>query len=209
MNLLQRTLCLSALALLPALGRADDGAEPPVVYTLEIDGQSVAVTPDEPVTIEGEFSNPTVTLRVAKTRALEAAGIAFSYPAYFTFEADTTEADLQTWTASGKDVTVMLFSFGEEVDPLTLAELTADQLESQDLQIEPIKLKLGDAERSGVKANMTLAGSTVIQQVLTLPPTPKGSRLLVVQEVRDEGQPETAELGATLKLVASSLTVKP
>lgn len=186
---------------------ADDTAEPPVVYTLEVDGQSVTLAPDTPLKLEGSFNNPTLTLRVAQTRTLQADGITLNYPAYFTFEADTSDPDVKTWTASGNDVTLMLFSFSEEVAAKALAESTAQALQSRDLKVEAVKVKLGDSEREGVKATMTLADQSVIQQVLALPPSPRGSRLLVLQEVRGQGAGEAAELGATLKVVASSLKV--
>ena len=142
---------------------------------------------------------------MAQTRTLQADGITFNFPAYFTFEADTSDAEVKTWTASGNDVTLMLFSFAEEVEARALAESTAQALQARDVKVEPTKVKLGEDERAGVKATIVLLEQTVIQQVLTLPPTAKGSRLLVVQEVREQGAGEAAELGATLKVVASSL----
>src|SRR5690606_26003742 len=142
-----------------------------------------------------------------QTRTLQADGITLNYPAYFTFEADTSDPEVKTWTASGNDVTLMLFSFSEEVAAKALAESTAQALQSRDLKVEAVKVKLGDSEREGVKATMTLADQSVIQQVLALPPSPRGSRLLVLQEVRGLGAGEAAELGATLKGVASSLQV--
>jgi hypothetical protein len=186
---------------------ADESAEPPIVYTLEIDGQSVTLQPDTPLKLEESFKAPTLTLRVAQTRTLKAEGVSFNYPAYFTFAADTSDPEVKTWTASGNDVTLMLFSFAEEVDARALAESTAEALQAQNVQVEPVKVKLGDQERDGVKATMPLLDQTVIQQVLTLPPTAKGSRLLVLQEVRGQGAGEAAELGATLKVVASSLKI--
>ena len=186
---------------------ADETAEPPIVYTLEVDGQNVTLAPDTPLKLEGSFENPTLTLRVAQTRTLQADGITLNYPAYFTFEADTSDPEVKTWTASGNDVTLMLFSFSEKVAARALAESTAEALQSQDLKVESLKVRLGDSEREGVKATMTLADQTVIQQVLALPSSPRGSRLLVLQEVRGQGASEAAELGATLKVVAASLKV--
>jgi hypothetical protein len=201
---------LSLVMLTLAAGRCaadDESAEPPIVYTLEVDGQSVTIQPDKPLKLEGSFESPTLTLRVAQTRTLQAEGITFNYPAYFTFEADTSDPEVKTWTASGNDVTLMLFSFAEKVDARALAESTAEALQARDVQVEPVKVKLGDQERAGVKATMPLLDQTVIQQVLTLPATDKGSRLLVLQEVRNQGAGEAAELGATLKVVAASFKV--
>jgi hypothetical protein len=200
-------LPLVLVSLASAWCRAGESTEPPVVYTLEVDGQAVSLSPDTPLKLEGSFENPTLTLRVAQTRTLQADGVTLSYPAYFTFEADTADPEVKTWTASGNDVTLMLFSFSEPVEARVLAESTAEALQSQDLKLEAVKVKLGDSERDGVKAIMTLADQMVIQQVLTLPPTSKGSRLLVLQEVRGQGAGEAAELGATLKVVAASLKI--
>lgn len=207
MNSVRSGLSTLIVGLLPALCPADDSAEPPIVYTLEINDQTVTLQPDTPLEVEGSFENPTLTLRVAQTRTLQAGGITFNYPAYFTFEADTSDPDVQTWTASGNDVTLMLFSFAEQVDARALAESTARALQAQDVKVEPTSVKLGQDERPGVKATMALLEKTVVQQVLTLPPTAEGSRLLVLQEVRKQGADEAAELGAALKVVASSLKI--
>jgi hypothetical protein len=186
---------------------ADDSAEPPIVYTLEVDGRFVTLQPDTPLKLEGSFEAPTLILRVAQTRTLQADGVTFNYPAYFTFEADISDPEVKTWTASGNDVTVMLFSFSAEVDARALAESTAEALQARDIKVDPVKVRLGEQEREGVKATMPLLDQTVIQQVLTLPPSSKGSRLLVLQEVRGQGAGEAAELGATLKVIAASLKV--
>lgn len=198
-------------ALLASPGRADDAAANSggSQYTLEIDGQSISLTPDQPVELEGQFRNPKVVLRVSKTRPLQAAGVEFEYPSNFVFEAETEDKDVQTWTMAGNDITLILFNFTEKVDPRTLAESTADALESTQFDVEPVSMKLGDADRSGVKAVIKLGTQTLIQHVLTLPETDSGSRLLVIQEVRAEGEGESKELQSTLKLVDGSLQIKP
>jgi hypothetical protein len=207
MNSLRSGLSVFIVCVLAACCTADDSAEPPIVYTLEVDGRPVTLQPDTPFQLEGSFEDPTLTLRGAQTRTLQADGITFNYPAYFTFEADISDPEVKTWTASGNDVTVMLFSFSAEVDARALAESTAEALQARDIQVEPVKVKLGEQDREGVKATMPLLDQTVIQRVLTLPPSSKGSRLLVLQEVRGQGAGEAAELGATLKVIAASLKV--
>lgn len=202
---------LSALLLLAAPGRlmADETTEPPVAYTLEINGQPYALSPDKPLKITGDFSNPELTLRVAQTRILQAAGVSFSYPSYFTFEADTTDPEVQTWTVSGNDVTIMLFRFAEPVTPRELATSTAGELNVAEPTIEDLAVSLGGKELAGVKATMPLGGLTIIQQSLEIPGAAMGSRMLVVQEVRSAGAAEAAELGAALKLLKSSLQHTP
>ena len=131
---------------------ADDGdAAPPVVYTLVINGKRHEISPDQPVTITGAFVDPTVTLQVATEREFNAAGVSFQYPAYFTYEADTDDSEVRTWTLSGNDVTVILFQFSDAVTPKDLTTSTAEALDGEIVESQPITLQLGDKKRQGSK----------------------------------------------------------
>lgn len=187
----------------------DSSAAPPIAYTLEINGRPYVVVPDKPLTIEGEFKNPTLTLRVAKTRTFRAAGIAFDYPADFTYEADVSDPEVRTWTMSGNDVTLIVFQFSDEVTSEELADSTAEALAVEQVDSQPIKLKLGDNAHAGVRTTMQFATQTLIQQTVGLPSSGSGSRILVIQEVRTEGEAEAAELPATLQLLSSSFKPQP
>jgi hypothetical protein len=158
------------------------GSPPPVVYTLEINGQVHQIRADEPLKLTGSFTDPVVTLRVASTRTLSHAGVQFDYPANFTFESETEDPDFQSWTVSGNDVTVMVFLSQGELTPQALAQSTAEALKVTDYQMKPAQLKLGSQELSGTSIRMSLGEVAILQQVLQLPPQGTRSRLLVIQD---------------------------
>ena len=187
----------------------DDPPVPAVAYTLIINGERHEIVPDEPLKITGTLENPTVTLQVSKHRTFQAAGVGFEYPAYFTFEAETADPDVQTWTVSGNDVTVILFRFAERVSPADLAKSTADALEAKVTESQPLKLKLGEKDHFGVKTTISFASQALIQQTVSLPAGDKGSRILVIQEVRADNAAAAAEVPAIIKLLGSTLVIEP
>jgi hypothetical protein len=79
-------LCLSSLCF-----AADDTQEPPLKYTLEIDGQAHVVVLDKPVKIHGVYSNPNAVLRASSIRYFTYGDLSFQYPASFTWEAEIVD----------------------------------------------------------------------------------------------------------------------
>ena len=87
---------------------ADDASEPPLTYTLEVDGKKFLLNADKTVILKGSFNNPKVTLRASETRRFEQDDIAFNYPANFTFEAVLSDPEVRSWSMTGNSVTLML-----------------------------------------------------------------------------------------------------
>ena len=55
---------------------------------------------------------------------------------------------------------------------------------------------------------MRFGTQSLIQQAVSLPSSGADSRVLVVQDVRDQDAPAAAEVSATLKLLSSTMVVR-
>ena len=201
---IQRLLVMAvACATVCSVLRADDTTEPPLSYILEVDGQKFLLNADKTVILKGKFDNPKVTLRPSETRRFEHEGIAFDYPANFTFEADLDEPGIRTWTMSGNNVTLMLFDFEEAVKPAELIASTAETLNTDVDRMDPVTLKLGSLNSEGHTAQLKVGEVALTYTVVALPSNEGKSRLFIVQDLpKDDGQPsdeKTAILGTLEK----------
>ncbi|MCA9074869.1 MAG: hypothetical protein KDA93_07545 [Planctomycetaceae bacterium] len=203
--LLITLVCLS----IHAMALADDSTEPPLTYTLEVDGKKFLLNADKTVILKGSFNNPKVTLRASETRRFEQDDIAFNYPANFTFEADLSDPDVRTWTMSGNNVTLMLFGFDGPVTPTELINSTAQTLKTTVEQLKPTSLKLGSLTSEGQTASLTLGEASLSYTVVTIPTAEGKGRLLVVQDVPgDDGKP-SEEFTTVVKMLEESFSKKP
>ncbi len=188
---------------------ADDTTEPPLSYTLEVDGLKFLITADKTVILKGNFQNPKVTLRASSTRRFEHVGIAFDYPANFTFEADVSEPGIRSWTMSGNNVTLMLFDFEQPVKPAELIASTAESLETNVDRMEPTTIKLGSLNAEGQSALLKVGEVALTYSVVALPAAEGKSRLLIVQDLPQENGQPSDEKTAILKTLDDSFTQSP
>ena len=87
-----------------ALTEAD---EPPLSYTLILNGEEHEVYENVAMTINGVFNAPEVYLKASKTRFFIYGDVAFKYPASFTWDADILSSGEKTWTLAGDDFSIM------------------------------------------------------------------------------------------------------
>ncbi len=203
------TLVTFAGVVLGSIVSADDTTEPPLSYTLEVDGQKFLLNADKTVILKGDFQNPKVTLRAAATRRFEHDNIAFDYPANFTFEADLSEPGIRTWTLSGNNVTLMLFDFEQPVKPAELIASTAEALEANVDRMEPTTLKFGSLTADGQSGLLKVGTVVLTYTVVALPATEGKIRLFIVQDLPKDNGESSDEKTAILKMLDESFAQTP
>ena len=162
---------------------ASDEDEPPLGYTLKIDGKEILLEPGKEVKVEGKFENPSVKLVPNKERTFSAAGITFKYPAYFTFEADFTTKGIKMWTLSGKDLLIMVHALETAgMNAQSMAQAMKSQY-GKGAKTSPITRTIHGEMLKGVRLNVSLVGTSMVQDVLEVPTT-KGSRILIIQDLK-------------------------
>jgi hypothetical protein len=88
---------------------AAENIEPPLGYTLIINGVEKRVILGSDLQIQGNFTNPTIKIVPDKEREFLHGGFSFKYPSYFTFESDIESDKYKNWTMSGNDFKIMIF----------------------------------------------------------------------------------------------------
>ena len=176
-----------------AASPADESLEPPVTYTLTLGGQKVDLLEGRPVTISGSFSNPVAVLEASTSRIFPHAGISFAFPRSFTFEADLEDADSKSWTLSGNDFKIMVFSLANLSSAKSYVEGVAEVLAGDEIVREKAALKLPNPNLGRAAVRFEMVGNPMRFEAYELPSLGKRKRLLVLQDSPPEGKTSSAE----------------
>jgi hypothetical protein len=185
----------------------DETTEPPQAHSLEINGQAYPIELGKPVILSGAFTNPTVKLAAAATRHFAKAGIEFDYPASFTWEADVEQQETKSWTLSGNDFKIMVFSLGVKITADSYAKLLVKKFGAEKTRVLPTERKLGQFTYPGRLLTTTLSDTAISQEIFELS-SQSASQLIVFQDTPPEGKGVSSEAQAALKVVTASFEIK-
>lgn len=183
--------------------RADDRKEPPLKYTLEIDGRRHELLLDKPTRLHGTLNEPTVTLRASPVRHFTYGDVRFQYPASFGWEAEIESPDQKIWTLSGNDFKIMYFVQPVSLPTRDYVEAMAEQIVGRSVPVKDVERTLGGRTYEGSVVTVALAGTRLSIEAITLP-TEVGSRLLVFQDSPPTDKPRSNEAEAAFRLLAKS-----
>src|SRR4051812_44057033 len=101
------------IAVLCATAAADNkeptNGEPPLEYTVNIDGQDVAINSGQTVKVKVGDREVQLRLTPSPQRTLRIPGLSLRYPANYNYESDQTDKDGPQWTLHGRH-TVLIFT---------------------------------------------------------------------------------------------------
>jgi hypothetical protein len=186
--------------------KASEDQEPPLGYTLQIGQEKVALEPGREVQVKGNFENPKLILVPDEERQFEAAGVQFRYPAYFTFEANSTTEGIRIWTLSGKQQVLMVQAMaGVKLSAQDMADALKTQY-GKGAKTAPVGWKIGGRKYEAVRVSVNLAGVKLLQHVLALP-TKNGSRFLILQDSTEDDPAPDTEKELVTELLNKTLTL--
>lgn len=201
-----------SLGLALATGRAegspqtsrDESQEPAVSYSLTLGERKVEIEEGKSVEITGSFTNPQVTLEASASRTFPYLGLSFAYPRSFTFEADFSSPESKSWTLSGNDFKIIVFSLAGDVSARKYVESVGELLGDGTMQRSKAELKLGSLKVDGAAVRFKLVGTSMRMEAYKLPSLAGRTRLLVLQDVPPEGKTESPEAISTRALIEST-----
>lgn len=202
---------VQAFLLIAASARAaePEAVEPPLKYTLFVDGKATDISEGKPVRLSGEFKNPEVTLKVDPHRVFTYAGISFRFPQYYTFEADLTDKEARTWTLSGNDAKVMIADLQGDVSLPTYAEAVSENVGKGALKIldRKLKAKFGEHTLSGMSTKVNIGTVESSMDFYLISTTGGRTRFLIVMDgYLNSGH--TKEGDTAIKLLKESFAIK-
>lgn len=189
--------CAFAVAAAPEAQQA----EPPLEFTIEVDGQSVDARAEEPAKVRVNGRDVTATVKVKPTKLLQTPEFSFRYPRQHAFAYESDESTT-TWTLDGNDSVVILTRYAAKIPPADLAPALIKEIGGQlgEVKQSPASIELFGKKVDGTRLAATLAGQKIVQAIYTFD-VAGVSYSLVLQDSSGE---ETA--GAEPRAVAELLT---
>ena len=135
-----------------------EDVEPPVKYTLIVDGKATEISEGKPVRLAGDFKSPEVSLKLDPNRTFKYAGVKFQYPRHFSFGADLAGNEARLWTLRGNDVNIMVADVEGYATLTVFARSMANNLGKGTVSFVDRKLngKLGGHNLPGLKVKITI-----------------------------------------------------
>ena len=113
----------------------DESQEPPLKFTLEINGQQHELELNKPVKLDGAYNDPKIVLTASPIRQFTYGGVAFQYPASFAWEAEIESDNKMTWTLSGRDFTIIYFVGPDASSVEEYSQAVAEQFGEENVHI--------------------------------------------------------------------------
>lgn len=181
----------------------DATEEPPLEFTLDVEGKTVQVRLDEPFQIDAGGKKVSLQLGVKPYRTFFQSGVRFRYPNYYEFEAEADSPEVIMWTLSGNDNALMLFKYPKGDSEATLKSSTdaaIEQYGKKNVKQAKCTIKLADQNLSGKRLDITIADATIRQDVYAF--TTEGSSfILIVQDSPEDGKKMTEETRDAIKML--------
>ncbi len=202
---MMKTLCIGILLVLSCLmGFASDGQqEPPMIYTLHIDGKTMPLTLGKPITLPGKYDQPEVRIDASPTRTFPYGGLSFLYPAHFGWEADINDPDLQSWTLSGNNFTIMYFVFREVTTLEEFTQMLVGKFGKENTQVSETQRTWGTQNLKGSRLEVSLMDAGINMEVFAIP-AQSGTRLIAFQDTPPDKHGISSEGKTALQLLADS-----
>ena len=183
--------------------------EPPLEFTLRLDGKDVEIRTDEPVRVRVGDREVEARLTARPERLLRVPGLSFRYPAGHGFEVERAEGSAQ-WTLDGNSNVIILSRLAHKADPRDMErgfmEPVIEQFGRQNVKSSASELRLGGRKYPATRLAVTVASEPLTYDVCVFN-SGEATFLLVVQDspkpdgsTSDETRRVVELLDKTLKL---------
>jgi len=181
----------------------DESQEPSLTYTLDINGEQHEILLDQAFQIQGTFTDPQIVLMASPVRHFTYGGLAFQYPASFTWEAGIEADNDKQWTLSGNDFKIMYFILPDVLSAESFAQSMVNQFGIGNTQIGETERMLGDHSYQGKSLIVTFVGTRLNMEIFSMP-AENGSRLLIFQDSPPDNGAVSEEGAKALDLLSKS-----
>jgi hypothetical protein len=199
-------LCLGCDS--PADAGPDESKEPPSTFVVTVGQESVVIKEGETAQLDGQFTNPSVSVTPQAYRVFPYAGIKFKYPRSFTFEADLSDPNSKSWTLSGNDLKIMIFVLNSRLTTADFANNMMEQFGGENCQVVDANasLAMGKQTLSGTTIHVSVATFKMAMDIYLVPSRGPATKLLVIQDSLDDAGNRSKEGKQTLEELSSSFT---
>jgi hypothetical protein len=142
--------------------------EPPLEFTLTLDGKAVDIRADEPTRVKVGDREVEVRLTPKAERLLKVPGLSLRYPAGHGFDVEHNPNSTQ-WTLDGNDNVVIVNRIGQKVDPAAMTRATVDglakRLGNKNAKSSPSQMRVGGRAYPATHVDVTIRSERLTYDV--------------------------------------------
>jgi hypothetical protein len=186
-------------------------SEPPLEFTLHINGQAIAIEVNAPRTVTVGGKDVTVKLTPKPDRLLQLPGFSFRYPSQHGYEHES-EAEYQQWTLDGNDNVIIVTRVPRKLEPAALVGETLDGI-AKEFGRANVKRSKGELALGGKKYPSTHLHVSVLGQKLSYQAVGinvgESTVVLIVQDSAADDGSLSAETKTVLDLLDKTFKIDP
>lgn len=183
--------------------KAADGANPPAIFVLTVDGKDYPITEGEQVKLEGNLNNPTASVKMANYRRFDNGTVSFNYKSNATYSFSETNGS-KTWTFDGSDAVVFLFELDGQVKVDAIVDNVVKQFGKKNCRVESVSKRIGNRMVTGKRINVTLAGQKLVQEYYDIDLGGSKTNILAFQNTKKDNGSISDDGLSAVELVATS-----
>jgi hypothetical protein len=180
------------------------GEEPPLEFTLEIDGEQVPVALDQDVEIDVNGKPVRLKLTAKPDRLFRGVGVSFRYPRQHAFSVEPGEEGSTTWTFDGDDNVLVLVKIPAVAPPADvtrdMAQMMTEQFGRKNVKVGQSILSLAGKPMRGTRLTMTIGGQKHVSDLYAFN-TADATFVLTVQDTPADDGTTSAETTRTRALL--------
>lgn len=204
------TVLLAASCAADDIVDKDESQEPPLHYSLKVGEKSFPIREGETLQLDGTYSNPKVQLQAEEFRVFRFQKVSFKYPRHFTFEADLEDATSKSWTLSGNDFKIIVFSQAAKPSSRQFADNLIEQFGTANCRVvnANARIALGSHNLRGTSLKVKIASHQLAVDIYLIPTRGLDGRMLVIQDALDDAGKPSAEAAVAMKALQSSFSAE-
>ncbi len=187
----------------------DESKEPPLYFELKIDGKTFKGKVGEAIELKGTFKNAKATVTTSKSRKFNYAGISFSYPEKMVWQTELADASSKSWVMAGASCSINVFDVeGTDYSAEDYAKVLIEDFDTDDFDEEDFEIELGGKKYKGIRLIFEFDGESYVYDIIKLPNKDERSRLILLEEVAPDRDPDNVEAKQVLKLFQKTFKVE-
>lgn len=180
----------------------------PLEFILEIDGQAIPMTTENPVKLTIAGKEVVARLVQKPDRLFKTPGLSFRIPSQHAYEFDDSAPGIKQWTFDGNDNVVIVTGSDVGIEGGELIKSTVDGIVSKfgrkNSKQDKSELTLGGKKYPSVRLRITLAGQSLQYQIASVA-SGKFTFLIMVQDSLNDDGSESDETKSVLQLLDKTL----
>ena len=189
--------------------KVDESREPSLTFQLNVGGKVFQGKVGKSFQLKGDFKDANATIKVFPSRKFQYAGLSFEYPQKMTWETELKDSSSKSWTMMGVGCSINVFDIDDaDYTASEYAKVLIDDFDTDEFDEEDFSITLGGKKYTGIRLIFEVDKEEYIYDIIKLPNRGARSRLMLLEEVAPDRNPDNAEAKQVLAMLKKSMKVE-